>query len=220
MGHLKYSQRPQWLLVSLFCKAWWGWTGQNWRSGGEGFRRGSSCFSLERVSRNSSGSNSSGVSVNNNKKKIGYHFLFAGYLVCVFASTNVSVWEVGTGVDISRCPFDFFVSRRRQWSSKGSLLRWLSLCLRFDFSMFDKWFSKRLWVWIGRIYLVPFWVSYSSSFSCWTFFSSCWMWDTWPANDHSENNRPRLHLSPDLVTCNGSETLLDLDQSWWQMKKP
>ena len=59
--------------------------------GGEGFLRGSSgsCFSLERVSRNSSGSNSLGVSVKE-KKKIGYHFLFATCLVCVFAWTVVS----------------------------------------------------------------------------------------------------------------------------------
>ena len=178
--------------------------------GGEGFLSGSSCFSFERVSRNSSGSNSRGVSVEK-KKKNGYHFLSVGCLVCVFAWTVVSAWEVGTGADISICPFDFFVSRQRQWPSKGSLLRWLNLCLRFDFSMFDKWFSKWLWVWIGQIYLV--WVSWSS-FSCWTSFFSCWMWDTWPANDHSENNRPHLHLSPDLVTCNGSETLLDWDQSW------
>ena len=59
--------------------------------GGEGFLRGSSCFSLERVSRNSSGSNSRGVSVEEKKnKKIGYHFLSVRYLVCVFASTAVS----------------------------------------------------------------------------------------------------------------------------------
>ena len=59
--------------------------------GGEGFLRGSCCssFSLERVSRNSSGSNSLGVSVK--EKKIGYHFLFAGYLVYVFQSSYVSV---------------------------------------------------------------------------------------------------------------------------------
>ena len=61
--------------------------------GGEGFLRGSCCssFSLERVSRNSSGSNSMGVSVKEKRKKIGYHFLFAGYLVCVFESSCVSV---------------------------------------------------------------------------------------------------------------------------------
>ena len=86
--------------------------------GGEGFLRGSCCssFSLERVSRNSSGSNSLGVSVKEKKKKkkIGYHFLFAGYLVCVFESSCVLVREVGTGVDISRCPFDLFVSVQRQ----------------------------------------------------------------------------------------------------------
>ena len=58
--------------------------------GGEGFLGGSSCFSLERVSRNSSGSNSRGVSVEEKKKKIGYHFLSVRYLVCVFASTDVS----------------------------------------------------------------------------------------------------------------------------------
>ena len=57
--------------------------------GGEGFLGGSSCFSLERVSRNSSGSNSWGVSVEE-KKKIGYHFLSVRYLVCVFASIDVS----------------------------------------------------------------------------------------------------------------------------------
>ena len=58
--------------------------------GGEGFLRGSSCFSFERVSRNSSGSNSRGVSVEEKKKKIGYHFLSVGCLVCVFAWTDVS----------------------------------------------------------------------------------------------------------------------------------
>ena len=61
--------------------------------GGEGFLRGSSgsCFSLERVSRNSSGSNSRGVSVEEKKKKkIGYRFLSVGCLVCVFAWTVVS----------------------------------------------------------------------------------------------------------------------------------
>ena len=58
--------------------------------GGEGFLRGSSSFSLERVSRNSSGSNWMGVSVKEKKKKkIGYHFLSVGYLVCVFAWTVV-----------------------------------------------------------------------------------------------------------------------------------
>ena len=58
--------------------------------GGEGFLRGSSCFSFERVSRNSSGSNSWGVSVEEKKKKIGYHFLSVRYLVCVFVSIDVS----------------------------------------------------------------------------------------------------------------------------------
>ena len=60
--------------------------------GGEGFLRGSSgsCFSLERVSRNSSGSNSRGVSVEK-KKKNGYHFLSVGCLVCVFAWADVLV---------------------------------------------------------------------------------------------------------------------------------